>query len=357
MNFLITGVGGATPLSIAKRLKVLFPECKIIGTDLTKNALGFHLNDLIDFKYIVPSSKDDDYWKVTHELIKKHNIDFAFIQPEKEVIKWAEYYKKENSFPCPVLIPPLEYATNLMDKGKMADLFENTEFIPTTISFDKDKTPIKNVGEKVGYPCWIRASQGSGGYGSLKINNENELEAWLFINQDIQFYTVSEFLPGKHLANQMMYIDGVCVKNAGLECVEYVMADIALSKVTGNTSYGRLINNTELLEFCEESMDFLAKKLNIKPHGVFSFDLKLDKDGNFKITEINIRHMAYTGVMATAGFDLMMDSINYLSNKEELIEINTSFKYKHDYFFLRGVDIEPLLLKDENCYDDIDIKL
>ena len=41
---------------------------------------------------------------------------------------------------------------------------------------------------------------------------------------------------------------------------------------------------------------------------VFSFDLKEDSSGNMKVTEINIRHMAYTGVMAQVGFDLIEDT-------------------------------------------------
>src|SRR5690554_1568993 len=353
MNFLISGVGGATPLSIAKRIRSLYPEATIIGTDLHKNAIGFHLNNLIDFKYVVPSSSKENYWQITHEIITNHKIDYAFIQSEKEVVAWAEYFKSKNKYPCPVLIPPLEFAVNLMDKGKMADLFKDTKYIPKTITFIQNQTPVKNVESEIGFPCWIRASQGAGGYGSLKITSEYELEAWLFINKEIEVFTVSEFLPGKHLANQMMYIDGKCVKNAGLECVEYVMADIALSKVTGNTSYGKLINNDKLLEFCEESMEFLSQKLNVKPHGVFSFDLKLDKAGNFKITEINIRHMAYTSVMADAGFDLLEDTIKYLSNNKQLIDKDTRFKFSNKNMFLRNVDIEPIVLNDSNCYESI----
>lgn len=353
MNFLVSGVGGATLISIAKRIKQIFPDSKIIGTDLQKNALGFHIKDLIDFKYIVPSSKQDNYWDVTHKIIKKHKIDIAFIQSEYEVIEWSNFYLKEKKFPCPVLIPEKKYAENLMDKSKMSDLFEGTDFIPKTISLINGKTSLDLVEKKIGYPCWIRANKGSGGYGSLKINNKNELESWLFINKSISNFTVSEFLPGKHLANQMMYINGECIKNAGLECVEYVMADIAPSKVTGNTSFGKLLNNDDLLCFCEKAMDYLSDKLNVKPHGVFSFDLKLDKNGNYRITEINIRHMAYTGVMANAGFDLVNDTIMYLLGNDHLIKKERRFKFERENIFLRGVDTEPLIINDDFCYNDI----
>ena len=36
-------------------------------------------------------------------------------------------------------------------------------------------------------------------------------------------------------------------------------------------------------------------------HGILSFDIKEDKDGNMKVTEVNIRHMAYAGVYGTCG--------------------------------------------------------
>jgi len=129
------------------------------------------------------------------------------------------------------------------------------------------------------------------------------------------------------------------------------MADIAPSKVTGNTSYGKFINEEPLLEFCEEVMDFISEKLGVKPHGVFSFDLKEDSDGNLKVTEINIRHMAYTGIMGEVGFDLVGDTVKYLTGKGEEIE-QGKFYFDKDYIFLRDVDIEPLILRDSSLFTD-----
>ena len=42
--------------------------------------------------------------------------------------------------------------------------------------------------------------------------------------------------------------------------------------------------------------------------------LKEDADGEMKVTEINIRHMAYTGVMAKVGFNLVKDSLLILED-------------------------------------------
>lgn len=275
----------------------------------------------------------------------------AFVQPEKEVIGWGEYYKIHGNYPCPVVIPPLEYASALVDKVKMSDLLKDTDYIPKTISITPQNPNYDGVAAEIGYPCWIRASIGSGGYGSLKLQRREDLLAWLFIHSEVKEFTVSEYLPGRHLANQMLYINGKCIRNAGLECVEYVMADVAPSKVTGNTSFGRFLNEKPILDFCEEAMEYVSQKLGILPHGVFSFDLKEDAEGKMKITEINVRHMAYTGIMAKIGFDLVADTVNYLSGTIVDGEImNPQHTFDKPYIFLRDVDIEPLILDGEHHF-------
>jgi biotin carboxylase len=348
MNILISGIGGPTPRSIAKRVREILPDSKIIGLDANKKALGFYMKGLVDKHYIVPRASENNYWDVIHKIISEDNIDLSFIQPEFEVIKWGEYYKEKGSFPCPVLLPPLELAKALMNKALMADVLEGTEYIPKTVKISPQEPKYNEIENKVGYPCWIRATVGSGGLGSLKLNSQKDLEAWLLIHKDIKEFTVSEFLTGRHLANQMLYVDGECIKNAGLHCAEYVMADIAPSKVTGNTSFGRLINEEKLLKFCEDCIDVIAKKMNLKPHGVLSFDLKEDSNGNLKVTEINIRHMAYTGIMASAGFDLINDTILFLTGKKEEINNRGFYSFDKDYIFLRDVDIEPILMLEKD---------
>ena len=54
-----------------------------------------------------------------------------------------------------------------------------------------------------GFPCWIRATEGTGGLGSLRLDNLDSYKSWLFINSKIEEFTVSEFLTGRHLANQI----------------------------------------------------------------------------------------------------------------------------------------------------------
>ena len=355
-TILVTGIGGLTPRSIAKIIREKHPTYKIIGCDIDRKAVGFFIKGLLDECYICPRCSSPDYFPWIKRLIEKKNIDYAFVQPESEIVEWGDYYEKNGEFPCPVFMGNKKFSVSLKDKSIMANLLAGTDFIPKTIKVTHDNPHYEEVENLIGFPCWIRATEGTGGLGSLRINDLNSYKSWLFINSNIPEFTVSEFLTGRHLANEMLYYNGEFVKGAALECVEYVMANTAPSHVTGNTHFGRFLNENRINKFCDDCIKYLEAKLNIPAHGILSFDLKEDSDGNMKVTEVNIRHMAYTGVMAHVGFDLIEDTIRILENGNcDKIEREPYFHFKKPYVFLRDVDVEPIILEDENIFNKINI--
>ena len=123
--------------------------------------------------------------------------------------------------------------------------------------------------------------------------------------------------------------------------------------VTGNTHFGRFLNEDRINKFCDACIKYLEKKLDVSAHGILSFDLKEDKNGKLKVTEINIRHMAYTGVMAHVGFDLIEDTIKIMEegNCDNIVR-DQFYHYEKPYVFLRDVDVEPIILPNENIFDE-----
>lgn len=350
-TILITGIGGLTPRSIARRIRENHPDYHIIGIDINKKAIGFFMKDLLDEHYVCPRCSDALYFPWIEELVARKSIDYAFVQPESEIVEWGDYYVKHGKYPCPVFMGCKLLSVSLKDKSIMADLLEGTEFIPKTIKVTQSDPRYADVENEIGFPCWIRATEGTGGLGSLRIEDISSYRSWLFINSTIPEFTVSEFLTGRHLANEMLYYDGEFVKGAALECAEYVMANTAPSHVTGNTSFGRFLNEDRINVFCDRCIKYLESKLGVKAHGILSFDLKEDKEGNLKVTEVNIRHMAYTGVMAQVGFDLIEDTIRIMEDgNADRVERAPFYHYNKPYVFLRDVDIEPIILESESVF-------
>lgn len=356
-TILVTGIGGLTPRSLATIIKEKHPDYKIIGCDIDKKAIGFFMTmkngeKLVDEYYVCPKCNTPEYFPWIERLVVEKKIDYAFVQPEAEIVEWGAYYEINKKFPCPVFMGCKRLSESLRDKSIMAELLEGTDYIPKTIKVTQENPRFEDVKEQIGFPCWIRATEGTGGLGSLRLDNINSYKSWLFINAQIPEFTVSEFLTGRHLANEMLYYNGEYVKGAALECVEYVMANTAPSHVTGNTHFGRFLNENRINEFCDKCIKFLEKRLDVSAHGILSFDLKEDKEGNLKVTEINIRHMAYVGVMAHAGFDLIEDTIRILEDGNcNNIERNPFFHYDKPYVFLRDVDVEPIILENETMFN------
>ena len=347
----MTGIGGLTPRSIATTIKRNHPNYKLVGIDINKKAIGFFMKGLLDEYYVCPRCTSDEYFPWIERLVRERNIDYAFVQPESEIVEWGDYYDKHGKYPCPVFMGCKKLSVSLKDKSIMAELLKDTEFIPKTIKVTQDNPRYKEVEEVIGFPCWIRATNGTGGLGSLKLEDVSSYKSWLFINSSIPEFTVSEFLTGRHLANEMLYYNGEYVKGAALECAEYVMANTAPSHVTGNTAFGRFLNEDRINEFCNRCIKYLESKLDVKAHGILSFDLKEDSRGELKVTEVNIRHMAYTGVMARAGFDLIEDTIRIMEDgNADGVERVPYYHYDKPYVFLRDVDIEPMLLESEDVF-------
>lgn len=351
-NILITGIGGLTPRSIAGIIKENHPDYHLIGIDVNKKAIGFFMKGLLDEYYVCPRCTDQAYFPFIEKLVAEKHIDYAFVQPESEIVEWGDYFEKHDHYPCPVFMGSKLLSVSLKDKSIMADLLKDTEFIPKTIKVTQDNPRYEDVEKEIGFPCWIRATEGTGGLGSLKLEDLSSYKSWLFINSRISEFTVSEFLTGRHLANQMLYYHGEYVKGAALECAEYVMANTAPSHVTGNTAFGRFLNEDRINDFCDRCIKYLEKKLNVSAHGILSFDLKEDKDGHLKVTEVNIRHMAYTGVMAHVGFDLIEDTIKIMEDgNADHVERAPFFHYQKPYIFLRDVDVEPIVLESEDVFE------
>lgn len=352
-TILVTGIGGLTPRSITEIIRENHPDYKIIGCDIEKKAVGFFMKGLLDEYYVCPRCNTKEYFPWIEKLVAEKNIDYAFVQPEAEIVEWGDYFDKKGKFPCPTFMGCKVLSESLRDKSIMADLLKGTDFIPKTIKVTQDNPRYDDVINEIGFPCWIRATEGTGGLGSLKLDDISSYKSWLFINAQIPEFTVSEFLTGRHLANEMLYYNGEYVKGAALECVEYVMANTAPSHVTGNTHFGRFLNEDRINEFCDNCIKYLEKKLHVPAHGILSFDLKEDSNGNMKVTEVNIRHMAYAGVMAHVGFDLIEDTIKIMEdgNSDNVVRA-PFFHYDKSYVFLRDVDVAPIILEDERIFND-----
>ncbi|MFC7062331.1 ATP-grasp domain-containing protein [Halobacillus seohaensis] len=348
INILLTGIGGPTPRSLARALKAdnTVYKYNIVGVDCNPLASGLYDNKYVDKSFLVPKFDDENYWDVINEIVHEQRIDAAIVQPEIEVEGWA-LYAKNNKLPCPVLLPPYEIVPVLKDKAKMNELLKETNLIPKSVEISRFEYDTKELEETVGYPYWIRSATGSSGLGSLKIDNHKKLEGWMLINENVENFTVSEFLEGRNLACKLLFDEGTLIRAMCGERVNYIMSKVTPSGITGNTSFGRLLNNKEAINVSMEALNIIAEKTGVELNGLFTVDLKEDIDGNPRITEINVRNVAFNSVFQKGGINIAEEMLLLLFGEQGLIKKPALHEFGVPFVFIRDVDCEPIVLEED----------
>ena len=349
MKILITGVGGPTPRSFAIALKNYssYKPFEIIATDINPLSVGLYQSHLFSGAYLVPAAAHPDYWGAIEKIIEENKIEIAVILPELEVIAWSKR-KETHKLPCKVLLPDSSIAELLVDKSKMTQLLKDLDIVPLSVGFSNDAPEFNNVFDILPVPFWVRSTSGTSGLGSLKVESKAALKNWIQINPGVKNFLASKFLPGRNLACKMLYYNGKLLRSASAERVNYIMAKVAPSGITGNTSFGRLLNEPQLVAAAKKAMDHLFLHTNANQHGFFTVDFKEDENGKPYITEINVRHVAFTQCFAAAGANFAEDTIRLLDDDESFDRNFKMYEFEEGQIFLRDVDALPILMKEKD---------
>ena len=352
MNILVTGVGGPTPRSFVRAVKLsdnsFSKSVRFIGVDCNPLAYGLYDLSLFDSSHLVPKANDDKYWLSINRIIGKERIEAAVILPEVEVLEWAKNSDLKLDRELKVHLPDYDLAVELVNKHRLHEHLVNSEFVPRFSEVNPKDYDYHQLSEAVGDIFWIRSTEGSSGLGSLKIESEGALKQWISINRSVKEFIATEYLPGRNMACKMLYFDNKLVRTACAERVEYIMAKVAPSGITGNTSFGRLINEPGLVKISELALETIADISGTTLNGIFTVDFKEDWEGRPKITEINIRHVAFTSSIAAGGANLPMDTLKLMYEDNEKKYNRIDYHYDKPLIFLRDVDALPIVMKESD---------
>jgi hypothetical protein len=350
-NILITGVGGPTPRSFVRAVKwfggPMAEQFNFIGADCNPLAYGLYEKALFSQSFILPRADNAGYWDAVNKLVADNNIDGAIILPEVEVIEWAKNAATKLDKKIRLHLPDYTLAKEIVNKHRLHELLEGSTAIPKFFRLNPQRYDYNELVATVGNVFWVRSTEGSSGLGSLKIDNEKALEQWIAINPGVTEFIASEFLPGRNMACKLLYFNNKLLRTACAERVNYIMAKVAPSGITGNTSFGRLLNEPGLVNISVQSIESIATRLGVGLNGIFTVDYKEDAAGNAKITEINIRHVAFNASIAAGGANLPADTLRYLFFDNPQVAETIHYQFEDGLIFLRDVDGYPIVMKEK----------
>lgn len=343
MKILITGACAVSARSVLRSLKqsAIFGDAEFIGWDMCTLLYGVYAR-AFDKLYKVPAVSDSSYERIAREIIRKEKIDAAIIVPEVEVLFWSD---KNIGVPC--LLPPPVFSKLAISKERLFDALRDTDLVPSHFSISATELIDPNYTNPLGFPVWIRdgAPGTASAKGALKAMCHEDLKAWVQINNSISQFQLSEFLPGANYGCFCLFKNGKLIKMCQAERIEYIMAKVALSGITGNTSKGRLLNDDRIKETALKAIDLLCQKTGEKMNGLVVADMKCKVDGTPIITEINLRHVAYSSMFATAGFNISEYQLLLALDRDNEVSSEIEIKFPIGNYMLRDVDGEPIFIE------------
>lgn len=357
LNILVTGACGVTPRAIARSLRssASFADARLVGADRGGNWYGFY-EGLYDRVYRVSQPDDPGYAELLADLCAREAIDVALVGPEAEVRFWSG-----REFPVPTLLPPPGLVEIAISKGKLYDSLRETGLVPRyrivgreelleRRGLDLDGGPDRAGRRRLRrrrfqHSVWLRdySDASSSGIGSIRVSEPEEGYAWAFLNPEIPSFMVAEHLPGRNIACTLLFHEDELLKAGCYERLEYFMGHLAVSGITGNINRGRLLNDERARTLAEQAVRFVGGIAGERVHGVLTVDLREDRTGALKVTEINVRHVAATSALAAGGANLAEAQV--LATLGRLDEIGEAVpRFPEDNVILRDIDGPPLWL-------------
>src|SRR4029078_3846851 len=283
---------------------------------------------------------DPGYAELVADISERERIDAALVGPEAEVLFWSG-----REFPVPTLLPPPGLVAIAVSKGKLYDALRETGLVPRYRMVGREDLLERRGLDLDGGPVWLRdySEASSSGIGSIQVTEPEEAYAWAYLNPEIPSYMVAEHLPGRNIACSLLFHEDELLRAACYEGLEYFMGHLAVSGITGNINRGRLINDERARTLAEQAVRFVGGVAAEPAHGLLTVDLREDRTGALKVTEINVRHVAATSALADGGAN--MAEAQVLATLRRLGEIGAhDAHFPDDNVILRDIDGAPLLL-------------
>lgn len=347
MKIIITGACAVSARNVLRSLKMSekFKDATFIGWDMCSLLYGVYSKDF-ERLYKVPAASDPKYRDVVNDILSKEKPDAVMVIPEVEVLYWAQ-----NPFDVPHLVPSAAFCDLAISKRKLFKLLEGTGLVPVSADMSREEAFDDNYQMPIAYPMWVRdASAGTAsGKGSFLAHNIKELRAWVEINDGIDLFQISEYCPGGNYGVLCLFEKGKLLKVAIAQRLEYIMAKVAVSGITGNTSVGRFLNDEAIKKNALDAIEKVCQATNSVMNGVVVVDMKGDLNNVAKVTEINIRYVAYNCCLASAGFNLAEYHLLTTLGRSAELSYEQEVIFPANNRFLRDVDGEPVYI--ENLID------
>ncbi len=290
MRVLVLGAGGPAGINFTRAIYEMGHETVAVDVDpVAIQVARGRFRELVD---------PDRPVEVLNDLIDRYDVGFVHAQPDPEVQYLSRHAHELNA---PTMLPDRAALFVAQDKYRTA-IVAGTD-APETRLVSEDQ-PIGEVIDELGGDCWLRLRSGAGSSGALPVSDAGIAQAWIDHHRDRfgiepEEWVISERLPGKDLSYTGVWRDGKLLAFGMKERLRLHGASRNPARVASTANLQVTVDRLDVRNVVYRVVEALPGSAN----GVLMFDLREDRNGVPKLTEINAGrfgttsyHFASTGV-------------------------------------------------------------
>jgi hypothetical protein len=335
---MVTGAGGSPAANFIRSLRLSGEQFYIIGVDSDKYCLQ---RAETDERHLVPACREPDYLDVLNHIIRSSGADFLYSQPDPEIKVLSE---QREHVACRTFLPSKDSVRILQNKFSSFERWQSAGLrVPQTVMINREED-LQDCFRNYGPRIWLREIEGAFGKGALPTSDIRQAKAWLDFHNGWGRFCGAECLEPQSVTWQSIWKDGELVVAQSRRRLYWEFANRAPSGITGLTGTG--------VTMADAALDHLALKaiaaVDRKPHGIWSVDMTLDRDGIPNPTEINIGRFFTTHLFfSKAGLNMPLIFLKtaYDEPTPKLpVKINP---LPAGLAWIRGMDFDPILTTTE----------
>lgn len=289
MRVLVLGAGGPAGVNFCKAAYDAGHEALAVDVDpVTLQVARGRYRELVE---------PDRPAQVINDLIEEYECGLVHAQPDVEV-QWLARHQHE--LIAPTLLPDRAALFIAADKLRTAEcVFPDA---PRSLGLHEG-TDLGEAIEELGGDCWLRLRSGAGSAGALPVQDAEIARAWLrHYGLPLEDWMLSERLPGKDLSFTGVYRDGELIACGMKERLRLHGANRSPAKVASTANLQVTIDRVDVASLAHRVTEALPGEAN----GVLMFDMREDRNGTPKLTEINAGRFGTTSAhWSAAGLSLV----------------------------------------------------
>lgn len=342
-RILVTGAGGPAGVNFIRSLRAAPEPFYIIAADCCRHHLAW---PDADERHVVPRvSVCEEYFEAITALVDVTGAEFLHYQVDAEVSFWAgvsNWAERGKS--------KLATVELCADKGCTAHAWGEAGLV----GIGAISGNVAGLSSMLGAMSpdrryWLRATTGAGARASTLVENAEMGVAWLQYwgsrTDCPETFVVHEYLPGRDYAWQSVWRDGKLLCSQARERLEYIYPHLAPSGRTGTPTVAKTVHNEAVNEVATKAVQVIDDNAT----GIFCVDLREDKDGIPRPTEINCGRFFTTSEFFTrAGCN--MPYIYVKSAFDELDDLGDLPQYNacpEGLLWLRHIDCPAQMMTEE----------